>query len=126
MFDPQNINHRVFSYYAPLKRVKRFVDQHYTEPLPLEMVAAVAGLEKTYFSTFFREKSGVCYRDWLSWVRIVHALELMKSRNIAITQAAFEVGFQDLRTFERAFEKCTGHTPQQMRKKLRPRLDVAS
>jgi len=121
MFEAEKINVRVFSYDLRLRRVKRFVDDHIQEPVSLETAARVAGYEKTYFSAFFHRETGVCFRDWLNWVRVTHAVELMASHNMSITDVAFAVGFRDLRTFERASEKCTGLTPRAMKERLRPR-----
>lgn len=119
-FDPLRIRHDAFSYYARLERLERFVEKHYFEPLPLAIAARVAGLEKTYFSRFFHEKTGVCYHDWVSWVRVSHAIELLKRRNLSLTETAFSVGFEDLGTFERACKKCTGLTPRRLKKRARP------
>lgn len=119
-FDPDSIQSDAFRYYARLGRLKRFVDDHYTEPLPLRVAARVAGLETTYFSKFFHQKTGVCYREWLSWVRVSQAIDLMAKRNLSITEVAFAVGFGDLTTFERACRRCTGATPQTLKKRLRP------
>lgn len=120
MFEHEKINHQAFCYYPRLGRVKHYVDLHFDERLNLEAIAAIAGLERTYFSRFFHQKTGVCFRDWLSWVRVNHAMELMAFDDRPITEIALEVGFQDLRTFERAVEKCTGHTPRSVKKGLRP------
>lgn len=109
---PANIDRQVFIDVVRLARLKRFVDEHYADPLPLEVAARVAGLEKTYFSTFFRRQTGVGYHSWLRWIRIQRALELMQQHQLRVTQIAFEVGFGDLRTFERAFRKCTGSCPR--------------
>lgn len=117
-FDASKINHHRFDYDARLDRVNRFVDQHYADPLPLETVASVAGLEKSYFSRYFHQKTGVCYHDWLHWIRVNHAIDLMRSRELSVTEIAFAVGYQDLRTFERAFEKCTGQCPKVIKKKI--------
>ena len=118
-FSPTEVDDRVFEFYAPLTRVKFFVDSHFQDPLPLATVAKIACLERTYFSRFFHEKTGICFRDWLSNLRVEHALELMRLRNRTITDIAFAVGFQDLRTFERAFEKSTGLTPREVSKQIR-------
>ena len=91
-------------------------------PLSLEIAAEVAGLEKTYFSTFFHQKTGICFRDWLSSVRVMRAMEIMTTEDLPITDVAFTVGFQDLRTFERAVEKHTGLTPRAVKDWLRPRI----
>ena len=117
-FDSSKINYRRFAYDVRLDRVNRFVDQHYADPLTLEKVANVAGLEKSYFSKYFHKKTGVCYHDWLHWIRVNHAIDLMRSHEATITEIAFAVGYQDLRTFERAFDKCTGQCPKAMKKKV--------
>ncbi len=109
---PASIDQHVFAEVVRLGRVKRFVEQHYAEPLPLETAARIAGLEKTYFSTFFRQKTGVGYHSWLRWIRVQRAIELMEQRKLSITAIAFEVGFSDLRTFERAFRRFTGDCPK--------------
>ena len=117
-FDASKINYRRIAYDVRLDRVNRFVDQHYADPLTLEKVANVAGLEKSYFSRYFHKKTGVCYHDWLHWIRVNHAIDLMRSHEVTITEIAFAVGYQDLRTFERAFDKCTGQCPKAMKKKV--------
>lgn len=116
----QRIDRRIFSYDPRLSKVKRFVDDHFSEPVTLEDAAEAAGLEKTYFSKFFHQKTGICFRDWLSAERVMRAIEIMKSRNLPITEVAFTVGFQDLRTFERAVGKHTGLNPRTLKETLRP------
>ena len=109
----------VVDYDVRLARLKRFVDRHYADPLPLERAAEVVGLEKTYFSRYFHEKTGICYRDWLHCIRVDRAIELMHARDSTVTEIAFAVGYQDLRTFERAFHKCTGRCPKAVRDQVR-------
>ena len=109
-----------FTYYARLRRVKEYVDQHLSEDLSPERVARIAGLEKRYFSTFFREKTEIRYGQWLATVRIHRAMEMMKTADYSITRLAFAVGFRNLRTFERAFKRRTGITPQAYKKSVRP------
>jgi len=121
MLEPKTIDDRIFSYNPRLSKVKRFVDANLTERVSLDLAARVAGLEKTYFSKYFREKTGSCFRDWLSAMRVKRAMEFMTVRDLSITEIAFTVGFQDLRTFERAVERCTGLSPRAVKNRLRPR-----
>ncbi len=114
------VNQAAFSYYARLARVKEYVDSHYTEEVTLTVAAGIAGLEPKYFSAFFRDKTGVCFSDWLRQLRVEKALDLMRARNYSITEVAFEVGFQDLRTFERAFKRVTTMTPREFKRSVRP------
>ena len=104
-----------------LRRVRRYVHRHFAESLPLERVASVAGLERSYFSRYFHDKTGVCFHDWLRSVRIAHALSMMETEDMTLTQIAFATGFGDLRTFERACEKSTGLCPKSARRRIRQR-----
>lgn len=118
---PPDIDERVFADVLRLGRVKCFVDEHYAEPVPLATAARIAGLEPTYFSTFFRRNTGIGYHSWLRWTRVRRAIELMRQGELTITAIAFEVGFGDLRTFERAFRKCTGSCPKAFQQCIRDR-----
>ena len=122
MFDPKQINERAFEYYAPLRNVRQYIEDNYAENISLKKAAQVAGMERKYFSTFFHKKVGISFKYWLIWVRIGKAISLMKVENHSITQIAFQIGFLDLRTFERAFKKCTGLTPIEFKKKIRRSL----
>lgn len=119
MFDSKQINEWAFEYYAPLRRVKQYVRDNSAENISLEQVAQIAGMERKYFSTYFHKKVGICFRYWLMGVRIGNAISLMEHENHSITQIAFDTGFMDLRTFERAFKRCTGLTPREFKNRLK-------
>ncbi len=107
-------NGEVFDYYPRLNRLREYIEQSYSEPIPLKKAASVAALESSYFSTYFRAKVGITFTEWLRQVRIRKAMKLMKASDFSITEVAYEVGFGDLRTFERAFKKHTRKTPTEL------------
>ena len=115
MFDPQQINTRAFRYYARLDRIMQYLEQNYSEQMSLEKAAQIAGMERKYFSAFFHRKVGVCFRQWLMWMRVNEAMRQIEAKNHSITQVALTTGFVDLRTFERAFKTCTGVSPRDFR-----------
>ena len=51
------ISEDAFSYYQRLGRVQDYVRVHYSAPITLADAARVAGLERTYFSKFFHQKT---------------------------------------------------------------------
>lgn len=114
------INWRSFDYYPPLDRIKRYTEEHYQEEIPLPCAAEIAGMEATYFSAFFRKKVGIRYTDWLSLLRISHAIRLIASRDQPIADIALAVGFNDLRTFQRAFKRITKMTAREYKEQVRP------
>ncbi len=113
-------NGEVFDYYPRLNRLREYVEQSYSEPISLGKAAGIAALEKSYFSSYFHAKVGITFTEWLRQVRIEKAMELMKASDSSITEVAYEVGFGDLRTFERAFKKHTLMTPSEFKKSVRP------
>lgn len=120
MFDPTQINQEAFRYYGRLQRVKDFVDDNITDDIPVSVVARVAGLEEKYFSTFFRRKTGIRFKQWVSFLRVNRAMAILASRNRSISEVASAVGFHDVRTFERAFKRFTSMTPLEYKKVVRP------
>ena len=111
-------NGAAFDYYPRLKRLREYVEQNYSEPIPLEKAAGIAILESSYFSCYFHVKVGITFTEWLRQVRISKAIELVKASDLSVTEIAYEVGFADLRTFERAFKKHTRMTPTEFIKSI--------
>ena len=120
MAERRGLHDEAFAYYRRLQKLKEHVEQHISDEISLATAAEIAGLEEKYFSAFFHAKTGVCFKDWLTCARIDRASDLMRKRNYSITEIALAVGFQELRTFERAFKRCTGMTPQAFKKSVRP------
>ena len=109
-----------FTYYRRLGKVKRFVEEPLSEDLSVDRMAGIAGLEKKYFSAFFHQKVGITFTEWFRQFRVAKAIEIMKTRNESIINIAFEVGFGDLRTFERAFKKYTNLTAREFKRSILP------
>ncbi len=120
MFQEDQVNDGVFRYYERLRRIKKHVDQYYSDEISLEKAARIASTEKTYFSTFFREKVGITFTDWLRRLRVAKAIEIMETRNQPISDVAFEVGFGNSRTFERAFKRYTNLTAREFKQSVLP------
>ncbi len=99
-----------FNYYARLARVREHFERHYSGDTSLAAAAAIAGMERRYFSAFFRAKTGVCYKDWIQRIRIERAVALIENGNRGLAEVALKVGYDDVRSFQRAFKKQTGMT----------------
>ena len=120
MFQVSSRAQAAFVYYDRLRRVKDFVEHNYSDDVDLRRAAQVAGLEMKYFSTFFHRRTGMCFRDWLAGLRVARAKKMIEVRDFSITEIAHSVGFQDLRTFERAFKRRVGMTPRAFKNRVRP------
>lgn len=118
--DAQSIRHAAFDYYARLGRVKRYVDRNFREDITLSNAANIACLEEKYFSSFFHRKTGIRFVDFIAYVRVERAKRLMAEDDTPICEIALSVGYNNARTFERAFKKWTGVTPRRYRRTVRP------
>jgi len=109
-----------FDYYAPLARVRQFVQQNLEKDLSLAATSKIAKLSPKYFSAFFKQHTGLGFRDWITTLRVQRAKVLLKERNRPVTRVALAVGFRDTRTFQRAFKRVTGMTPIAYKKSVAP------
>ncbi len=116
----RQINERAFDYYPALRKVFNFVSEHYSDPISLEKVAAVATMERTYFSSFFHAKVGITFSHWLQYLRVAQAVKLLEAGDYSVTEVAFYVGFNDLRTFERTFRKWSNLAPREFKSLASP------
>lgn len=120
MFDQRRINGAAFEYYERLGRVKSFVEGNLERRLGVRQAAKIAGLSPGYFSTFFKEKTGVRFSTWVNHLRVEEAKKRLIDHNESITRLAYSAGYRDLRTFERAFKRCTDETPLDYKRRHRP------
>jgi transcriptional regulator GlxA family with amidase domain len=116
----KKINERAFEYYPRLQNFKQHVEKHLAEDWSLETAARLVCMEKKYFSAFFRRKTGVTYKEWLTSMRITRAESIMRTVDDSLMNISCAVGFRDFRTFERAFKKHTAVTPMTFKKLVRP------
>ena len=114
------VNQRALRYYARLTPVLDYVEANLSKPISLDEAARLAGLERKYFSAFFRSKVGTTFTEWITLLRLHSAVERMRVRDESITSVAFAVGFSDVRAFQRAFKRYLGVTPSAFRAFVRP------
>ena len=119
----QRFHREAFSYYHRLSAVLQFVTANVATPISLGAAAKLAGLERKYFSAFFHSKVGATFTEWVRILRVRRAMELMRVRDDSIVRIAFAAGFQDVRTFERAFKRYVGMSPKAYRASVRPEHD---
>lgn len=83
---------------------------NYPEPLNVSELAQQVGLERTYFSDLFKEKTGLSPHRYLIRLRIQKACQLI-AQGHSVTHTADLVGM-DPHNFGRAFKKEVGCTPR--------------
>ena len=63
--------------------------------------------------------TGLSINEFIRSVKIKRVMQLIETKGITISEAAYEAGFNDLKYFRKTFIKQTGETPSAYRKKIK-------
>lgn len=82
----------------------------------LKTAARTAGMNPTYFSTWFHGKAGKSFFDTLTGMRMEKAAHLVVERGMRVTEASAELGYSSPKNFSRAFRHHFGMSPKAFRR----------
>ena len=100
-----------------LRRARDHADRHYTEPLDLDTLAAVAGLSKYHFLRLFKATYGLTPAAYLSQRRVERAQDLLRATNLTVTEVCHAVGFSSLGSFSSRFRHLVGESPSDFQRR---------
>lgn len=100
-----------------IKRTLTYIHEHLSEPLSLEEVAKVIGMNKCYLCDLFHKEVHTSFSQYVIHQRIRLATRLLKSTQLSIEEIALKCGYQTSAYFSKSFKKTTGFTPSAIRKK---------
>jgi transcriptional regulator GlxA family with amidase domain len=98
-----------------LLRAKDRMDVASDEEWPVRRLARVSGVSEAHFARSFKEAFGVPPHRYLLTRRIERAKALLRDTDQAITEIAFQTGWNSLGTFGRTFRDITGESPGELR-----------
>lgn len=100
-----------------VEEASRFIRANYQQKLTLADIAQSSTLSPTYFGSIFRRVTGQTPIEYLNETRVRVAQDLLTSTSISVSEAASEVGVEDLPYFSRMFKKYTGFSPSEFRRR---------
>src|SRR6478609_10293227 len=103
-----------------LLRAKDRMDAASHEAWPVHRLARVSAVSEAHFARSFKEAFGVPPHRYLLTRRIERATALLRDTDLAITEIAFQTGWNSLGTFGRTFRDVTGENPGELRARVRP------
>ena len=98
-------------------QVLQYVSEHYTEPLSLETTARALGISRIHLSHIFSQQLNINFRQYINSLRVDRACKLLQDPALSVSQIAYICGYENLRTFHRAFLGRVGMAPSQYRTK---------
>lgn len=101
-----------------IKKSLQFVETNYSRKISISEMAKSVGLNKNYFSTFFRENIGVTPQQYIIKYRVNKACELMNNQGLTIGDISRSVGYDDTLGFSKIFKKEKGISPSKYRQQV--------
>ncbi len=105
-------------YFSHARKAVAYLEAHVAEPITLQAAANAACMERTAFSKSFRRKTGVTFSEFVRAYRVSLAATTLEACDQPVVDIAYDVGFGDASTFERAFKRIVGMTPSAYRRSV--------
>ncbi|MVQ40042.1 helix-turn-helix domain-containing protein [Paenibacillus sp. MAH-34] len=102
-----------------------YVNKHFAQDITLDIVAEHLHITGGYLSTYFKEKTGENFIDYINGVRIRVAQQMLLETDLRIQDVASSSGYQNINSFNRMFKKFTGMPPREFRREKRTEDEVS-
>lgn len=96
-------------------QIIEYISTHYKEHVSLEILSRALNVSKFHISKLFSNILRISLSDYVNTLRINYSKGLLRKSDLAIIDIAFESGFENQQSFNRAFKKYCGITPRQYR-----------
>jgi AraC family transcriptional regulator len=102
-------------YKESIQKAIQFLEENAANRIQLQDVADYAFLSPFHFHRIFKTYTHTTTKQYLTRIRLEKAAHLMQYQNVDIAQIAFEVGYDNYETFNRAFKAYFDKTPSQFK-----------
>lgn len=99
--------------------VRRYIDEHFTESLSLDVLAEVAHVNKYHLAHTFQREYGISPISYLIMRRIRESRHMLENTNYSLSQIARSIGFSSPSYFSQSFHRSEGISPAEYRKRAR-------
>ena len=98
-----------------IKEAINYIEQNFQNDITIEDIAAVCGINRSYFGKIFRNVVGRSPQEFLMNYRMIKATELLKLTSLSIADVGSAVGYENQLHFSRAFKTIYGVSPREWR-----------
>ena len=100
-----------------IDRAVRYMKSHVDQELSLLEVSEYLHMNPSYFSRYFKEKTGMSFSDSVKQIKVERAMELLDTTNLKTYEIAARLGYQSVQYFSTLFKNRTGLSPQEYKKR---------
>ncbi len=101
------------------EQAKTCIQAKYMTGITVAEIAKMLNLERSYFSTVFKNSVGISPQEYLNNYRLEKASELLISSDMSVTDIAFSTGYSGVINFSRMFKRRFEVSPTEYREKNR-------
>ena len=98
------------------KEMVSYIQQNYTGTISLKEFGEQFHLSEKYISRYFKEHFHITLSQYVTYLRLEHAKQLLQDTDIPITEIAMQSGYQNVSYFIRSFKKTYEVSPLKYRK----------
>ncbi len=106
-------------YHQALSAILFYISEHYTEDISLASIGTELGYSRKYVSLCLSEVDEMNLNQLVNSFRADLAKTLLSTTKLNIIDVALECGYENERSFYRAFRQVTGMTPGEYRRSKR-------
>lgn len=99
------------------KNLLQYVNCNFYADISISKLSQMFYINQSYISQLFKKELGITYCDYLTKLRINHAVKLLEKSDFTINEIAEKCGFNDYFYFMRTFKKVIGCSAAKYRKK---------
>lgn len=113
----KNIANNIKTSGLQLEKAIAYVEMNYQNNFKILDLATECHMSETHFRRIFQEKMNMTPIEYVNFVRVKKACELIDKTDISMEEVAEKVGFITPSTFNRNFRKIIGTSPYQWKKR---------
>ena len=99
------------------KEMVSYIQQNFTGKILLKEFGEQFHLSEKYISRYFKEHFHITISQYMTYLRLEHAKQLLQDTDIPVTEVAMQSGYQNVSYFIRSFKKTYGMSPLKYRNK---------
>lgn len=93
-----------------------YMNKNYQKNLQISDIAEYCNMSNSYFAHTFKKFMNEPPMQYLNQIRINHSLELLRKTNMTMNSIAMEIGFPNVKSFNKEFKKQYNLTPHLYKK----------
>jgi len=96
-----------------INHIYKYVINNFKNEISIDAIATQVNMTTTSFCRFFKSRTSKSFIRYINEVRVGYACKLLLEENYAISEIAYDSGFENISNFNKQFKKIKNITPSQ-------------